>query len=154
MNIHSNMVRIPILILTISIGLFTAFADTPMQIFIGTPGNTSINVPEDTGLGTVIGTLQTNADPADITFTEDLSVLNAASVRFDVATNGDITLASVDIDFESGIPYTFNVIANEGGLPAISQGISINITDVNEPPELNTFTNFFRYEHQGNGEFI
>ncbi len=141
-------------VMTMSFSM-VASADSPTQIYVdGTPGDTILDVPENATNG-VVGTLETDADPGDITFFETgADGSSPGNFRFDVDTNGDILLVRDDL-INAGASYTLGVEAQEAGGVTIFQDITINITDVPEPPTFENPANFvlLRFEEQGdNGQ--
>lgn len=148
MNILRNSIRAAILSFIVFIPFITAYADSPTEIFIGTSGNVTLSIPENSTNGTV-GNLLTDADPADLQFYEtDPDGSSAGNFRFNIGINGEIELVRDDLIF-AGSSYTFRVEVQESFGVTIFQNITINITDVNDPPTFNAFTSFLRYEEQG-----
>jgi hypothetical protein len=140
-----------------SIFLFanSAYADSPTEIYVdATPGDTTLEINEETAGGTVIGTLETDATPGDITFYEGAGP-NPATPRFDVAANGDITVVNGDlINYEDGsTSYSLLVEAEETGGVTITETITINLIDINDEPEFNDpgIIELLRFEEQGAG---
>lgn len=127
-----------------------AFADVPTQIYVdNTPGDTTLEVPEDTSPASIVGQLYTDADPGDITFSE-VDTGTPANTRFDVAANGEISYVGGGLDFEFGITtFNLDVEAFEANdLTTIAETITINITDANEIDLIDGGLTFRYYEEQ------
>ena len=92
-------------------------------------------IAENTAAGVDVGApvTATDADPAD-TLTYTLGGADAASFDF-VGTTGQIrTKAGVSYDHEAKSSYTVTVTASDG-TATTAAGVTIGITDVDEPPE-------------------
>lgn len=131
-----------------------AFADVPTEIYVdNTPGDTTLDVPEDVSPASVVGQLYTDADPGDITFSE-VDTGTPANTRFDVAANGEISYVGGGLDFEFDITtFNLDVEAFEANdLTTIAETITINITDANEIDLIDGGLTFRYYEEQDPGQ--
>ena len=112
----------------------------------GTAG-LNVDIPEDTAGGTVLYTAQaTDADGNSITYSLDAANNNAAILDlFEIDdTTGAISLKSdASLDHENAPRHSLTVTATAEGDPAVvstinttTQTVTINVTDVNEAPEV------------------
>ena len=112
-------------------------------------------LPEDSGTGTFVGTVPAPTDPdASETFTYTITGGNPGPTFLIGPSNGNLTVASTaDLDFEDTPIYTLTVEVEDSGGLTDSASITINLEDVNEPPETNDVT-FTPNENTGNGVSI
>jgi hypothetical protein len=94
----------------------------------------SATIAENAPIATEVYKVIASDPDANATLTYSLSGDDAALFNIDPST-GSVTLAS-PADFETKSSYSINVIANDGGDPALSstQAVTINVTDVNDAP--------------------
>ena len=92
---------------------------------------TTRSVAENTAAGTNIGTAVSATDPDGDTLTYSLSGTDAAS--FSIATSTGQIKTKAALDYESKTSYSVTVGVSDGSL-SDTIAVTINVTDVNEPP--------------------
>ena len=98
------------------------------------PSETTIrSVPENTVAGVAIGLPIGAADADDDTLTHSLSGTDASSFAFNT-TSGQISTAAA-LDFETKNVYELTVSVNDGEGGTDSIAVTIQVTNVNEPPD-------------------
>ncbi len=104
-----------------------------------TPG--SLSVPENSSAGTKVGSPLTATDPDGDSLTYSLS--GAASSKFEIDSTGQIKVsAGANLDYESDSSYSVEVGVSDGAdafgiadkVIDDTVTVTINVTDVNEPP--------------------
>ena len=100
----------------------------------GTPPTTSRSVAENTAAGGEVGAAvtATDADNDDLSY----SLAGTDATRFAIdATSGQITVgAGTVLDYETTQSYSVTVGASDGNGGTGSIGVTISVTDVDEPP--------------------
>ncbi|WP_165440551.1 cadherin domain-containing protein [Rubripirellula amarantea] len=96
---------------------------------------TQIDVAENSQgvIGTVVAT------DADAGQTLTYQLTNAGSSPFSISSSGVVSIRSgFTLDFETQSTYALSVVVLDNGTPAIAENatITVNVTDVNEPPAL------------------
>ncbi|NJR61169.1 MAG: hypothetical protein HC769_21470 [Cyanobacteria bacterium CRU_2_1] len=112
-------------------------ANNPPDDIALTPSLTIL--PEDTPVGTVIGTLSTtDPDPADTSFSYSLIAGAGDNSRFTIATDpttGSYTLRLAGtLDFETKPTYVARIRSTDPGGASREENFSIQVTNVNEAP--------------------
>lgn len=112
-------------------------------------------LPEDSGTGTFVGTVPAPIDPdSGESFNYSITGGNPGPTFFIGPSNGNLTVANTaDLDFEDTPIYTLTVEVEDSGGLTDSASITINLEDVNEPPETSNAT-FTPNENTGNGVSI
>ena len=94
---------------------------------------TTRSVPENTVPGVAIGLPIGATDADDDTLTHSLSGTDASSFAFNT-TSGQISTAAA-LDFETKNAYELTVSVDDGQGGSDSIGVTIQVTNVNEPPD-------------------
>ena len=110
------------------------------------------SIAENPANGAVVGTI-TGSDPEGSTLTYTKTGGNDAAV-FNVAANGQISVATpAAVDFESTKTLTFTVSASDGADGVDTATITINVTDVDEAPQVDD-EQFSIPENPANGAIV
>jgi hypothetical protein len=103
-----------------------------------TSGPQQFTIPETSPSGSVVGTVPADGHGSPVTFA--IVGGNDAGAFTINATTGQITVAnSSQLDFETGPVYLLSVSVSNG-IDAVAVPVTINLTNVNEPPPLNDAT--------------
>ena len=94
---------------------------------------TTRSVPEKTGSGVAIGLPIGATDADDDTLTYSLSGDDASSFTLNTASGQISTTADLDFETRSAYQLTVSVTDGEGGADSIA--VTIQVTNVNEPPD-------------------
>ena len=103
------------------------------------------SLPENSTANVSVGAPFSASDQDGDTFTYSFSGADAASFTFDPATGQISTKAGVTYDFETKPAYSVTVTATDDGDPVASSSIpvTVNLTNVNEPPAFSAETYAF-----------
>ena len=109
----------------------------------------TLSVTENTVGGTDIGEAVTADDENDDILTYSLSGSDAASFSFDEESAQISTKAA--LDYETKRSYRVTVMATDPTLRSASASVTINVTDVDEPPEITAGETAIDYAEGGAG---
>ena len=96
---------------------------------------TTLTLVENSLAGTDIGAPITATDPDGDALTYSLSGAGAGSFGIDPATGQIATIAGVAYDYETRSSYSLTVNASDGNGGEADTPVTVNLTDVSEPPE-------------------
>ena len=117
---------------------------------------TTFSLPENSANGTSVGTATLTDPDAGQTHTWSITGGNTGGAFQIDSSTGEITVADVnDVDFETNPTFGLVVQATDNGTPALSDSetITVNLTDVNDPPVVNAAT-FTLAENSANGTSV
>ena len=106
------------------------------QVPVFSPASVSRNLDENTPPGTDIGAALPEATDGDgDTQTYTLGGTDAASFAFDATTRQLSTAAGASFDYETKTTYSVTMTADDGHGDSADLTVTVNVNDVNEPPE-------------------
>jgi hypothetical protein len=127
------------------------------------PAGQVLEVAEDAAAGDVVGTVEGSDSDGDLT---TWSFVNSGANPnpdgdgdgqrlFSISNTGQITINDADeLDFETNPSYTVEVQAFDSENNSTTESVTINVTDVNEAPEITEGQTLFIAENATTGEFL
>ena len=110
------------------------------------------NLSENSPAGQNVGEPLSATDPDDDTLTYSLSGADAGSFDLNAATAQLTTGEGVTYDYEEKATYSVTITAEDGNDGTAAIDVTVNLTDVNEPPAFDDGTDTTREVAENSGE--
>lgn len=121
------------------------------------PAGQSFSIAENSGVGTLVGTVTANdADTVGPFNTLTFSLTNNPNNAFAInPANGQLTVATPSaLNFEQSGSFNVGVTVTDGGNLSATQTVVVNVTNVNEGPSIVSNQSFSVAENSGNGSVV
>ncbi len=112
----------------------------------------AFSLPENTAAGENVGLLLTATDQDGDTLTYSLSSDDAGAFDLNAATRQLTTGEGVAYDYEEKATYSVTITAEDGNDGTAAIEVTVNLTDVNEPPAFDDGTDTTREVAENSGE--